>query len=203
LSQFHFTASRYLQSMRDAVPRYDEFQQAIADSTVGVRAARVLDLGAGTGETARHVLALHPSARVTLVDKIIEMLQLALSALPPAQIEAHVVTDIEEPLPPGPFELVVSAFAIHHLSAPDKADLFCRVSEALAPRGRFVMGDVVIPDDVANAVTPIAPDHDRPERTRDLLESLSAAGLSPRVTWCWRDLVVIVGQRAGEPAEGV
>jgi tRNA (cmo5U34)-methyltransferase len=64
------------------------------------------------------------------------------------------------------------------------------------------MGDVVIPDDAADAVTPIAPDHDRPERTSDLLEWLSAAGLSPRVTWHWRDLVVIVGQRGEEVAEG-
>jgi tRNA (cmo5U34)-methyltransferase len=202
LSQFHFTASRYLQAMRDAVPRYDEFQQAIADGTAGVRAQRVLDLGAGTGETARHVLALHPSARVTLVDKSTEMLQLALSALPPAQLEAYVATEIEEPLPPGRFDLVVSAFAIHHLSASDKADLFCRIGEVLAPGGLFVMGDVVIPDDAADAVTPIAPEHDRPERTRDLLAWLLAAGLSPRVTWHWRDLVVIVGQRAEEVAEG-
>jgi hypothetical protein len=49
---------------------------------------------------------------------------------------------------------------------------------------------------------PFAPDHDRPERTRDRLEWLSAAGLSPRVTWHWRDLVVIVGQRAEDVAEG-
>jgi SAM-dependent methyltransferase len=202
LGQFHFTASRYLQSMRDAVPRYDEFQQAIADSTAGIRAERVLDLGAGTGETAKHVLALHPSARVTLVDKSTKMLQLALSTLPPAQLEAHIATDIEEPLPPGRFELVVSAFAIHHLSASGKADLFCRIREVLAPGGLFVMGDVVIPDDAADAVTPIAPNHDQPERTRDLLEWLLAAGLSPRVTWHWHDLVVIVGQRAEEVAEG-
>ena len=75
MSQFHFTASRYLQLMRSAVPVYDEFQQAIADATAGVQTKRVLDLGAGTGETARHVLALHPSARVTLVDKSADMLQ--------------------------------------------------------------------------------------------------------------------------------
>ena len=188
--------------MRDAVPRYDELQQAIADSTAGVRAERVLDLGAGTGETARYVLASHPSARVTLVDKNTEMLQLALSALPPAQIEAHLATGFEERLPSGPFELVVSAFAVHHLSGSGKADLFCRISDVLSPGGRFVMGDVVVPDDTADAVTPIALDHDRPERTSDLLDWFSAAGLSPRITWCWRDLAVIVGERAGEDAEG-
>lgn len=194
MSQFHFTAGRYLELMRDAVPVYDELQKAIADGTAHIRVKRILDLGAGTGETAKRVLALHPSARVTLVDTSAEMLKLAANALAPEQIEASVVADITEPLPPGPFEAIVSAFAIHHLDAAAKAQLFRRVAKSLTHSGTFVIGDVVLPDDPADAVTPISLEDDRPERTSDLVTWISDGGLSPRVAWSWRDLVVIVSE---------
>jgi tRNA (cmo5U34)-methyltransferase len=196
MSQFHFAPDRYLQLMRDAIPVYDELQEEIALATSSVRAQRILDLGAGTGETALHVVARHPSGRVTLVDKSIEMLEVARSTLPPERVEACAVAGIEEPLPAGPFEVVVSAFAIHHLDASGKAKLFHRIRSAMPLEGCFVMGDVVIPDDPADAVTPVVRDYDHPERTGDLLRWISSAGLSPRVAWSWRDLVVIAACRS-------
>jgi tRNA (cmo5U34)-methyltransferase len=196
MSQFHFAPGRYLQLMRDAVPVYDELQQEIAVATSCVRARRILDLGAGTGETALHVLARHPSGRVTLVDKSIEMLEMARGALPPERVEACAVAGIEEPLPAGPFEVVVSALAIHHLDAAAKAELFHRIRDTMPLEGCFVMGDVVIPDDPDDAVTPVVRDYDRPERTGDLLRWISSAGFAPRVAWSWRDLVVIAACRS-------
>ena len=50
--------------MRDAIPVYDAFQDAVADAGASVPAQRILDLGTGTGETARRVLGRHPGARV-------------------------------------------------------------------------------------------------------------------------------------------
>jgi hypothetical protein len=38
-----------------------------------------------------------------------------------------------------------SVLAAHHLGGPGKADLFRRVAAGLAPGGRFVLGDVVVP----------------------------------------------------------
>jgi tRNA (cmo5U34)-methyltransferase len=49
---------------------------------------------------------------------------------------------LEDPLPYGPFELVVSAFAVHHLDATAKSFLFRRVAERLSGDGRFVMADL-------------------------------------------------------------
>ena len=196
MSQFHFTPDRYLQLMRAAVPVYDELQQEMAVATSSVHATRILDLGAGTGETARHVLARHPLGRVTLVDKSIEMLEVARSTLPPERVEACAVAGIEAPLPAGPFEVVVSALAIHHLDASGKAELFHRIRDAMPLEGCFVMGDIVIPDDPDDAVTPVVRVYDRPERTADLLGLISSAGLSPRVAWSWRDLVVIAACRS-------
>ena len=53
------------------------------------------------------------------------------------------------------------------------------------------MGDLVVPTRPDDAVTPYVPGVDLPETAEDLLEWLVAAGLSPRITWTWRDLVVI------------
>lgn len=101
------------------------------------------------------------------------------------------VADLAEPLPPGPFDLVVSALAVHHLDGRAKAALFTRVGAALRPGGRFVLGDVVIPDDPADVVIPVDDDYDRPSTTGEQLAWLDHAGFEASVTWAERDLVVV------------
>jgi tRNA (cmo5U34)-methyltransferase len=80
---------------------------------------------------------------------------------------------------------------VHHLDGPGKADLFTRVAAVLAPRGRLVLGDVVIPADPADVVTPIDGVYDQPSTVADQLDWLRAAGLDARVSWSERDLVVL------------
>ncbi|MDH3706081.1 MAG: class I SAM-dependent methyltransferase, partial [Acidimicrobiia bacterium] len=70
-----------------------------------------------------------------------------------------------------------------------------RVHQALAPGGRFVLGDLVVPDDPADAVTPLVPDYDQPSSVADQLDWLSAAGFEATLTWRHRDLVVIIADR--------
>jgi tRNA (cmo5U34)-methyltransferase len=59
MSQFHFTPDDYLELMHKEVPRYAELQDETAKATEG-QVETILELGTGTGETARRVLALHP-----------------------------------------------------------------------------------------------------------------------------------------------
>ncbi len=66
------------------------------------------------------------------------------------------VRAIEDELPSGPFDLVASALCVHHLEGELKRDLFARVFAVLAPGGRFVLGDVVVPPDSADAVIPLS-----------------------------------------------
>ena len=82
---------------------------------------------------------------------------------------------MQDPLPDGRFELVFSALAVHHLDGAGKRDLFERVRAVLAPRGRFVLADVVVPEDPVDAVTPIEEGYDLPDRAADQLEWLRAA----------------------------
>ena len=192
MTQFHFTPDEYLDTIRTDIERFDEFQDAIADETRGVQADRILELGTGTGETARRVLAHHPEALLVGIDESDSMLEDAREALPePTQLR---VSRLQDPLPEGPFDLVFSALTVHHLTKDEKADLFRRVADVLRPGGRFVLGDVVVPERTEDAVIPLTEGFDLPDRLEDQLEWLAAAGFGATATWTWKDLAVISAQ---------
>jgi tRNA (cmo5U34)-methyltransferase len=193
VSQFHFRADDYLENIRADVPRFAEFQEAVAEQTRGVDAKTMLELGTGTGETARRVLELHPDAALVGVDESADMLARAREVLP-ADTELSVAR-LQDPLPEGPFGIVFSALTVHHLDAAEKAELFRRISDVLNPGGRFVLGDVVVPADPADVVAPLTEGFDRPDTVEEQLEWLADAGFEPRVTWAWKDLAVIVADR--------
>jgi len=190
MGQFHFTPERYLELMHAEVPRYEELEDEVAAATAGAPAASILELGVGTGETSRRVLAVHPGARLVGIDASAEML--AEAGLPGAELP---VARLEDPLPDGPFDLVVSCLAVHHLDAAGKGDLFRRVAAVLAERGRFVLGDVIVPEDPADAVTPCTPDFDLPDRLDDQLAWLADAGFDAHATWVRGDLAVVHATR--------
>ncbi len=142
MSGFEWNPDTYLDEMHDGIPGYEELQDAVAAATEGLAARDVLELGVGTGETAVRVLALHPEARWTGIDASEAMLARAWERLPAAVL---LLSRLEDPLPAGPFDLVVSTLAVHHLDGAGKRDLFARVAGVLRPGGRFVLGDVVVP----------------------------------------------------------
>jgi len=174
--------------IRSDVARYDELQDETARACEGVGAATILELGTGTGETAKRVLARHGAARFIGIDKSEAMLAIARDVLPEAEL---LVQSLEDTLPVGPFELVFSALAVHHLDAPGKRDLFARVATALVPAGRFVLADVIVPTDPVGAKIPLSPGFDRPDRLDDQLTWLDDAGFEARMTWSADDLAVI------------
>ena len=186
MGQFHFTPDGYCASMRAELPAYDELQDEVARATEGIDPRTILDLGCGMGETSQRVLARHPGARVVGVDASADMLAAAV-------VEGDLrVGRLEDELPPGPFDLVISALAVHHLDGARKRDLFRRIRAVLAPGGRFVLGDVVLVDE---QVTPLTADFDLPDRLDDQLAWLRETGLEPRVTWTWKDLAVVAAER--------
>lgn len=195
MAQNHFQPDIYPEFVRREIPEYDELEDVVADSTGTFDATRILDLGAGTGETAWRVLEKHPDARVVLVDSSTEMLETARERLAEDHVEQIIVRRLEDPLPGGPFDLVVSALAIHHLLSADKRLLFQRIAEALRAGGRFVLADVVLTDDPETAATPASSQIDRPDPLDAQLGWLVEAGLEPRVVWSSRDLVVVTVDR--------
>ena len=187
MDELRFAPEEYRRLM-DEIPAFDDLQEAVATATAGADVRRALELGTGTGETARRVMHLHAAAALTGIDSSAEMLGAARAALPGADL---VVARLEDPLPTGPFDLVFSALAVHHLAAEAKRSLFRRVRAVLRPGGRFVLGDVVVPEDGAGAPTPLTPGFDLPDSVADQLAWLGEAGFDCRLVWSRGDLAVV------------
>src|SRR5437868_847488 len=110
--QFHFDPDTYLAMVRAEVPDYEQLQEVVAEAAGEIAAVAILDLGTGTGETLRHVSVRHPTARLIGIDESDRMLAVARDVVPAADLRA---ARLQDELPEGPFDLVVSALAVHHL----------------------------------------------------------------------------------------
>lgn len=190
--QFHFDPSTYRDMVIAEIPAYEELQDRTAGATAGIHAQRILDLGVGTGETSVRVVEKHPTARLWGIDESPGMLAYARRRLPGARL---LVGRLEDPLPLGPFDLIVTALAVHHLDGPGKATLFARVAGALRPGGRFVLGDVIVPADAAAAAIPLTDDWDKPSTVAEQVGWLEDAGLAVTVLWQEDDLAIFSAER--------
>lgn len=190
MADFAWDPDSYLALMADEVPDYPLLQDELVSAVADLDAATVLDLGIGSGLTARRVADALPKAHIVGVDDSAAMLAAAADTLDPARTELQ-LGRLEDELPAGPFDLVISLLAVHHLDGPGKANLFKRVARVLSDRGCFVLADLVTPNDPDDWVTPIDGTIDTPSPLADQLAWLRAAGLHPKVHWKHRDLAVI------------
>lgn len=175
--QFHWDPETYLETIRAEVPRFDDLQAAAIDAIPG-EPRRVLDLGIGTGETSRRILSAYPEAEITGLDSSPEMVFRARKLAVDARLAR-----MEDPLPDGPWDLVIAVLSVHHLAREQKRDLFRRVREQSRA---FVLGDVVLAE---HQVTPIEPDFDFPEDAEEL-----AGWCGGEIRWSADDLAVIAAE---------
>src|SRR6476646_6389867 len=134
MGQFDWTPDEYLERIRLRIPRYDELQeQAVA--AVPFPPERVLELGMGTGETTRRLIDAYPDAWVIGLDSSPEMVFRARETYDDVQLAR-----MEDPLPDGPWDLVIAVLAVHHLTDEQKQNLFRRVREQSKA---LVLGDLV------------------------------------------------------------
>jgi tRNA (cmo5U34)-methyltransferase len=164
----------YLDEIRAEVPRYDELQKATIEA-IPFAPKKVLELGVGTGETTRHLLERYRNAEITGLDSQPEMVFRARDL----GVEVRLAR-MQDPLPDGPWDLVLSVLAVHHLDPEQKRDLFRRVREQSRA---MVIGDVVIAD---SQVTPLEEGVDLPSRAEDMAEWCSG-----EIVWRADDLAVI------------
>lgn len=110
----------------------------------------VVDLGAGTGNTA---LLIPPAAEIICVDLSARMLALAqpkLAHRPEVRfVQADLLgffdhLDFGADFRTPPFDALVSTYAVHHLDEDEKDELFRRIARHLRPGGRAVFGDLMV-----------------------------------------------------------
>jgi tRNA (cmo5U34)-methyltransferase len=133
MSPFDWTPDEYLERIRARLPRYDDLQeQAVA--AIPFPPERVLELGMGTGETTRRLIGAYPDAWVVGLDSSPDMVFRARQTYDDVQLAR-----MEDPLPDGPWDLVISVLSVSDLDDDQRRALLRRVSEHSRS---LVIGDV-------------------------------------------------------------
>ncbi|HJX33097.1 MAG TPA: class I SAM-dependent methyltransferase [Solirubrobacterales bacterium] len=143
MGQFDWTPEIYLERIRSQLPRYDELQdQAVA--AIPFPPDRVLELGMGTGETTRRLIEAYPDAWVIGLDSSPDMVFRARETYDDVQLAR-----MEDPLPDGPWDLVISVLSVNQLDDQQKQALFRRVKDHARS---LVIGDTFESDQLKNAL---------------------------------------------------
>jgi SAM-dependent methyltransferase len=165
---FDRLANEYDELKLRVIPGYRQVQDLALRYASASPRQRVLELGCGTGEWASAFLRKHPAVDYVALEFSSKMRDLASTRL--SSLEARVQLldqDLNASLPEGPFELVVSFFAIHHVE--NKQRLVENVLASLAAGGLFLYADITIGPD--------------PELERSFLDGwvafMQGAGLEP------------------------
>jgi len=123
MGQFDWTPDEYLERIRSKIPRYDELQERAVEA-IPFPPERVLELGMGTGETTRRLIEAYPDAWVVGLDSSPDMVFRARQTYDDVQLAR-----MEDPLPDGPWDLVISVLSVNDLTDAQKKTLVRRVRE--------------------------------------------------------------------------
>jgi tRNA (cmo5U34)-methyltransferase len=141
-------AGEYDRFIELAAMNYRGVLESVLETASWAPPRRILELGAGTGTLTRLLLERFPEASVTALDGSAEMLEKAADKLRPfagrVSLERAVFERVLEEGAGGPFDLIVSSFALHHMRHEDLPRFFARLHDSLAPSGRLVVADYVL-----------------------------------------------------------
>ncbi len=123
---------------------YTELQQQIFDIVHAREGVSALELGCGTGKLlGRLAAAGHP---VTGLDFSENMLAAAAQNARNASLVKAGVLQAPQTLAGQKYDCIYAAYALHHLTDPEKYTLLADLRELLAPEGVIIVGDVSFPD---------------------------------------------------------
>jgi tRNA (cmo5U34)-methyltransferase len=205
---FDRLASEYDELKLRVIPGYRQVQNLALRYAGANPRQRVLELGCGTGEWASVFFRNHPEAEYVAVEFSPNMRRLASTRLSAYSSRLELLDqDLNASLPEGPFDLIVSFFAIHHVE--NKQRLVQDVFASLAPGGLFLYADITIAPDPGlersfldgwvafmhgagldtERIPHVLADHrenDIAEPSSTQLSYLRAAGFAPaEVIWSW------------------
>jgi tRNA (cmo5U34)-methyltransferase len=140
---FDALTDQYAGVIERCFPRYREMLWALLDYLPTLRAPQqILELGSGTGNLSVLLADRFPEASLHMVDVSADSLAVCRSRLGDHDRFEYRKEDFRElRLGEGQFDLVVSSIAIHHLTSPEKQQLFSGIHCWLKPQGVFALAD--------------------------------------------------------------
>jgi SAM-dependent methyltransferase len=97
---------------------------------------RILDFGAGIGNSVPHFRKHFPDASITCVDVSRRSLELGEGRYGGMAKFVHFDGN-ELPFPDGEFDVILCACVLHHIDHADHATVLARIRKTLSPRGLF------------------------------------------------------------------
>ncbi|MGD1099587.1 MAG: class I SAM-dependent methyltransferase [Thermoplasmata archaeon] len=146
---FDREAPGYDRAARASMPGYLDLHRTLLGGIpyIPTRAFRILELGVGTGTLSSLILDGFPHAQLTGVDLSPRMIARARTKLRPFRDRVELVAGDLGEFEEQPYDAVVSALAVHHLTDPQKWRLFRRVWRCLPPGGYFGDADDHLSED--------------------------------------------------------
>jgi cyclopropane fatty-acyl-phospholipid synthase-like methyltransferase len=190
----------------DAIPHREEGERALLEF-LPRRPERVLDLGSGDGRLLSLIQRAHAGVRAVALDfsdTMLERLHQRFAGDAMVQVVRH---DLADALPDlgGPFDAIVSSFAIHHLAHPRKRSLYTEIFGLVRAGGVFCnLEHVASPTESLHAeflgALGVTPDEEDPSNKLLNVETqlawLRESGfVDVDCHWKWRELALLAGRK--------
>lgn len=141
-----YATDKYDRDIVNAVPFHRGLHSCIADfvenNFESVKEYQVLDLGTGTGITAKLIRDILPRSEFDLVDFSQQMLTGAKKKLGHKKTR-YFLKDYARMTFDKKYDIVVAVIGVHHQNTLGKQKLFKKIYSGLKPGGVFIFGDLV------------------------------------------------------------
>lgn len=140
-------AQKYLRMADIVIPGRRDILTIIAKLATDFtsESPKILDIGCGHGDVTAAILALKPSASLSLVDYSDDMIKMVCERFEHNDNIEVIKHDLNNGLPErlaaAQFDAVVSCFALHHIEFENRIKLYKNIRQVLEGGGLFVNGD--------------------------------------------------------------
>ncbi|HSS98145.1 MAG TPA: class I SAM-dependent methyltransferase [Terriglobales bacterium] len=197
----------YIQRRENSIPHRTEGEAAMLEH-FPAKASRILDIGTGAGRLIGIAKQRWPQVEAVGVDFSPMMLELSRTRFAGDSAVTIIEHNLDKPLLNlGVFDVVMSSFAIHHVSHERKRSLYVEVFNMLVPGGVFCnLEHVSSPSEGLHhkflKSMDIAAENDDPSNklldVETQLSWLREIGFTDvDCHWKWRELALLAGWRPG------
>ncbi len=146
LNYHRYKGNKYNREIVDSIPYHRELHSSIATYIFkkyqSKKAYKVIDLGVGTGITAKLVQDILPNVKINAVDFSRPMIEVAKKTLGEVNNQ-FTFGDYSKIEFKDKHDIVISVIGLHHQNIKGKKKMFKIIYDLLVPGGVFIFGDLV------------------------------------------------------------